>query len=154
MAKHTKGTKSTAIAHPSGKAAQVEQYESIDDGLLPDAEELAKYQALDPTIIEWIKTRAEKEQDMRHRFMDGKISISNSALNKSFALDLTILIISLIVLCGGMTFSYFLILKDKSIAGGIFGGSTLLFAVNSILNFRKAVSNSKKTTPTPVKTSK
>jgi uncharacterized membrane protein len=147
MAKYTKGNKQTALVHGNKSGAQVEQYESVDDGLLPDADELVKYKALDPTIIDWIKERAEKEQEMRHRFMDNKMAISNSALNKGFILDITILIISLAVLSGGMVFSYLLISQGKAIAASLFGGGALLFAVNSILNFRKAVSNSKKVAP-------
>lgn len=147
MAKYTKGNKHTAVLHGNNRGAQVEQYESVDDGLLPDAEELAKYKELDPNIIEWIKIRAEKEQEMRHRFMDSKMAMSNSALRKGFSLDILILIISVIVLCGGMVFSYFLISQGKELAASLFGGGTLVFAVNSILNFRRAVINNKKISP-------
>lgn len=142
MAKHSRGTKISN--HPQALNHQVEQYESIDDNLLPDPEDLAKYHALDPTMIEWIKTRAEKEQDMRHRFMDEKINLTKSAIKKGYTLDMSILVISFLVLCLGMTLTYLLLIKGCIITGSLFGGGTLIFAVNAILNFRKASNNNSK----------
>jgi len=35
-------------------------------GPLPAASEMARYKEIDPTLIEWLKIRADKEQDFRH----------------------------------------------------------------------------------------
>ena len=144
MAKQSNKVKHTQVTGQNEIANQIEQSVSIDDSLLPDAEELTKLKLLDPNIIEWLKARAEKEQDMRHRYMDAKIDISKGSMNKSFTIDLIILIISFALLAGGMTYSYFLIIADKILPACILGGTTLVFAVNSILNFRKVVSVTKK----------
>lgn len=46
----------------------IEQNTIVDDSLLPSAEELEKLKQIDPSIIEWIMRRTEKEQDARIKF--------------------------------------------------------------------------------------
>ena len=42
--------------------------ESIDDRLLPSAEEIAKYKEADPELPAFIRETAKKEQEFRHRY--------------------------------------------------------------------------------------
>ena len=108
-----------------------------DDNLLPNPEELQKYQDLDSTMIEWIKNRCDKEQDARISFNNEKIIINKSLNNKLFTIDMTSIIASVLVVLSGMTMSCFLIYLGHILTGTIFGGSVIVFYAIRILNFRK-----------------
>lgn len=49
--------------------------ETFDDSLLPDAAEIQKLHAIDPEILEWLKKRAEKEQEFRHETFQKRVDI-------------------------------------------------------------------------------
>lgn len=49
--------------------------EIFDDSLLPDATEIQKLSAIDPNIIQWLKERAEKEQEFRHNVFSKKVKM-------------------------------------------------------------------------------
>jgi len=49
--------------------------EVFDDNLLPDASEIKKLSELDPNIVQWLKERAEKEQDFRHKTYTSRIKL-------------------------------------------------------------------------------
>ena len=50
------------------KGGKLMQRESIDDTLLPDADELKKYKEIDPKVLDFILSRTSIEQDFRHQF--------------------------------------------------------------------------------------
>jgi len=137
MAKHTKQTRGKHLIGHQQQGVSFEQNESIDDGLLPEAEELARLKALDPTIIEWIKTRTEKEQDGRLDFNSRKMALLEGGTKKTFQIDVYTITCAFIVILTGMVFSAYLIEKGLEITGSVFAGLTLVFAANAFLNFRK-----------------
>lgn len=137
MAKHTKQTRGKHLISNQASGVSFEQNESIDDGLLPEAEELAKLQALDPNIIEWIKARTEKEQDGRLDFNSRKMTLLEGGTRKAFQIDIYTITCALIVILAGMAVSVYLIEKGLTITGSIFAGATIVFAANAFLNFRK-----------------
>lgn len=108
-----------------------------DDNLLPSAEELLKYQSIDPKMIDWIKERCDREQEARINFNNEKIKLHKSTNNKLFTIDMTSIIASVIVVLAGIMMSTFLIYLNHVLAGTIFGGSVIVFYAIKVLNFRK-----------------
>jgi len=109
----------------------IEQNTIVDNSLLPPSEELEKLKQIDPSIIEWIMRRAEKEQDNRLKFNDENmklyhkdIGITNTALWFAFTLAIAIL-----------AFAALFIYLGKEVAGTIFGGIGILFIIQSFLKF-------------------
>ncbi|QKJ28287.1 hypothetical protein HQ865_00440 [Mucilaginibacter mali] len=146
MAKQTHSTKQSHIVSQQGKGASFEQHESYDDSLLPEAVELSKLKELDPNIIDWIKSRTEKEQDARLDFNNRKMGLIESSTRKAFAIDMSTIIAAFLVLIAGMFFSAYLISQNMKVEGTVFGGVILIAVVNSFLNFRKNKPTEKKTT--------
>nr|WP_315202314.1 hypothetical protein [uncultured Flavobacterium sp.] len=128
MAKQSLTKKNTQIHHSNGRGVQQEQTEVFDDNLLPEACEIQALAVLDPNILEWLKSRAEKEQDFRHlahskrneiidRNVRGEISINKLGLTYAF-----------LIIVFGMAFSTFLIYLGHLISGTIFSGLTITYA--------------------------
>jgi len=138
MAKVSNKVQGKAIATRDGQQGTSFEHEAIfDDSLLPDATELAKLQELDPTIIDWIKNRTEREQDMRHEYTRRRLSIVEKGQTRAYTVDLVTIIVSFILMVLGMGLSGWFIHEDQVVIGTIFGGGTLVLAVRSFLNFRR-----------------
>lgn len=137
MAKQTRSSRQSRVISPQGRGDSIEQHESYDDSLLPDAGELARLQELDPDIMNWIKDRSAKEQDERILFNNRKISLIEGTARKAFAIDVLTILIAFLTIIAAMGFSAFLVYNNLKIEGTIFAGVVLLAIVNSFLNFRK-----------------
>ncbi|MDE6577944.1 MAG: hypothetical protein K2J82_03285 [Muribaculaceae bacterium] len=103
----------------------VEHNTMYDDNLLPSAEELAKLNAIDPSIIPWIQKRTEIEQEARIEFNKKRLKLPFREMTWA-GIDTTLGLI----FCAGiiilfMWLSYNLIMSDHEIIGGIFGGLDL-----------------------------
>ena len=108
-----------------------------DDNLLPNPEELAKYQQLDPGMIEWIKGRCDLEQKSRIDFNNERLRLTSSAHSKAFTIDIMTIIFSVIVVLAAMAFSYLLIMKSHILSGSLFAGGTVILYGIRMLSFRK-----------------
>lgn len=141
MGQRQRSTKGVSLPH--GKGAAFEHNETVDDSLLPKAEELAKLKAIDPTIIEWIKQRTEKEQDSRLKFNEDQMDLLRKHTLWVHWLDLAAMLFALLVVFGGMAFSWLLISNDHTVGGSLFAGGTLLAAANVFFRIRKKRNGSK-----------
>jgi uncharacterized membrane protein len=107
-----------------------------DDNPLPNATELEALKAIDPDLIKWITTRADKEQEHRHNTINTKLKVLKSSETNSNVVNVLGLIFSFIFLIGGMAGSIYLIIQGFSIQGSIFGG-IILIAGATILRSKK-----------------
>lgn len=137
MAKQVRQTRGVNVPTPSGRGTTFEHQESIDDSLLPDANELSKLKELDSNIIEWIKDRTAKEQDARLDFNNRKMTLLEKSSSRSYKIDLFTIICAFLIILLGMLFSYVLIEKGLTTVGSIFAGATIILAANAFLNFKK-----------------
>ena len=80
MAKQTRDTQIV-----STKGGKLMQRESIDDTLLPDADELKKYKEIDPKVLDFILSRTSIEQDFRHQFNEK--ALAEQTTNNGFELN-------------------------------------------------------------------
>lgn len=125
MTKHKREIK----AAQTKELQRVEHTEEIDDNLLPDAEEIAKLANIDPTILTWLKSRAEKEQDFRHSFASSRIKLTNDYEQRQHnTLRIGLLIYGLLVV-GCLYGAYSLITKGLNVQGTIFGSAAVVLAV-------------------------
>lgn len=108
-----------------------------DDNLLPNPEELAKYQQLDPGMIEWIKNRCDLEQKSRIDFNNERLKLTASAHKKAFSVDVMTIIFSAAVVLSAMAFSYALIMESHVLSGSLFAGGTVILYGIRMLSFRK-----------------
>ena len=121
----------------AGSKVLLEQQTVVDDSLLPSSEELSKLKEIDPTIVSWIMTRTEKEQDARIKFNQDNMKLAHRDQKLSYAYDFSALICSLVIVFGAMAASVFLILKGETIAGTIFAGLSISVIVKYFLGSRK-----------------
>lgn len=113
----------------SGKnGLTVEHNSVIEDNLLPAAEELAKLNAIDSSIITWIKERTAIEQDARIEFNKERIKLAGKDLNCVHVYNFMALVFAFIVLISAMFFSYALITKGMGVEGTCFAGGTIIIA--------------------------
>ena len=140
MGKHSR----KITAAKQGDRHGLQQIDEIDDNLLPDAEEIAKLQALDPDIVSWLKARAEQEQSFRHSAHNERIRIiekqdkreHNTARMGLFSYVL------LVIICIGA--SFILLRENHHLEGSVFGGAAGLLAFAVLLGRRpKKTTNSK-----------
>lgn len=138
MGKQSKSVKGM-VAQPNqgGRIAAYEHQENYEDNLLPEAQELAKLKDVDPTLLPWLISRIEKEQDSRLSFNDRQVGLLEKETKRNYNLTTTSLWLAFAVTLTGMGFSAYLVSHDLAVAGTIFAGVTLLSVVTGFLNFRK-----------------
>lgn len=125
--RRTLGTRKDTIAH------QIEQSVTSDDNLLPDADEVERYHAIDPTILDWLKEKAGQEQDFRHKIYSERLSLVVSNEQRIHLLNIVGLCFGFVFLIMGLCLSVYLILKGCSIAGSVFTGFTLLMGAGLLI---------------------
>jgi len=117
------------IAGKNGVA--IEQKTIVDDNLLPSAEELEKLKQVDPSIIEWIMRRTEKEQDARIKFNSENMQI----FHKNIGITRTALWLAFILAIAVLSLGGLFIYLGKEVAGTIFGGVGVFIVIQSFLKF-------------------
>jgi len=137
MAKQHRSVRQNQVASGNGRGVSYEQHESYDDSLLPEAAELARLKDIDPTIIDWIKARTEKEQDSRLDFNARKMDLIEASTNKAYRIDCLTSTYAFIIVIAGMFLSCFLIKEGQILTGTFFAGGTIIWAASLFLNFRK-----------------
>ncbi|MGQ1929836.1 hypothetical protein [Ornithobacterium rhinotracheale] len=120
------------IKSPQGQGQMIE--EIFDDNLLPDASEVERLYKMDPKILEWLKSSAEKEQDFRHKIYKEKVDLVRRADSGDRIINLLGLIFSFVIVIGGMLFSAYLISLGHLVLGSIFGGTIIVSIVGSFLS--------------------
>ena len=110
---------------------QVQQQTIVDDSPLPSSEELIKLKEIDPTIIEWIKQRAEKEQEARIDFNKDRMKLAKSEHN----IVKTSLYLAFITVMALSIFSGLLVYNGMETVGTIFGGVSVIACVQAFLKF-------------------
>ncbi|NPA46022.1 MAG: hypothetical protein GXO24_02285 [Chlorobi bacterium] len=129
MTKRKRQTK----AVQEGKRVGLQIHEEYDDSLLPAPEELKKYKELDPNIIEWIKTRAQKEQEFRHHFQNERLRLTEKQIENEAYINKWGLIFAFLIMLISIPTSAYLILSGMTIAGSILGGVVLSGVVIAFL---------------------
>jgi uncharacterized membrane protein len=118
-----------------------------NDLSLPDAEELEKYQRLDPALVPWLIERSGREQDFRHESHRRKLTVREKNARSDRRLNGWGMVSAFIIFMAGMGIGGFLIYKDHSITGSIFSGVTLVAGAGLFL-----ARNTEKTKPTQLET--
>lgn len=108
--------------------------EIFDDNLLPDASEIEKLQALDPKIMEWLKSSAEREQNFRHSVYTERLNLVKRADRGDRWVNILGLIFSFIIVLSGMVFSAFLIYEGHEVLGSIFAGGLIISIISLFLS--------------------
>lgn len=117
--------------------------EVFDDNLLPDATEIEKLYKIDPNIMQWLKERAEKEQEFRHTSFHTKLRLVRKTESGLRKINYFGLFFSFVLLLAGMYLSYTMIMSDHEVLGSVFSG-TILLAIASIFMNKVQSNNTKK----------
>jgi predicted nucleic acid-binding Zn-ribbon protein len=116
---------------------QAEESTIQDNSLLPAADELKRLVAIDKDLLEWIKRRAEIEQDERVSFNKHRIEEYRLQGKRTYTINLISLLMAFIIIAGGGTASVFLAVNGLYIEGSILGGVTLVAAAGVFLKKNK-----------------
>ena len=106
--------------------------------VLPDADELGKYQKLDPGIVQWLMDHASQEQSFRHQSHNRKLTIRELNAASDRRLNGWGMFCGLLIFLGGMGLSGLLVYLGHSVAGPIFGGVTLIGGAALFVNRNSA----------------
>ena len=139
-----KGSRKQQVVKSGGKQGHLLE-ETFDDSLLPDVNEIEKLTALDPNILQWLKDRAEKEQEFRHSIVREKIDLVKKNDRGTRWINYSGLFFSFMIIGGGMFISYLLIINSFEVIGTIFTGVILLGIVSIFMS--KVKSNNQEKTP-------
>lgn len=110
-----------------------------DDNLLPAADELAKLNALDPGIVQWVKQRTEIEQNARIKFNLRRTALAFREINYSAFISLVGILCVVTIISGVFYLSYDLIMNGHEYAGTALGGGDVggLLMIISKFKLRK-----------------
>jgi uncharacterized membrane protein len=133
MGKHQRNIK----AAKGGNLQRFEQSEVFDDNLLPDANEIEKLHLIDPDIIHWLKNRAEKEQDFRHKAYENRTVLVDKSNRRDHNTSRLALIIYFLLVLSCVAASFFLIREGHRLQGSIFGGAAALLALAVLITRRQ-----------------
>lgn len=128
MAKQTRSQKQVKVQSTAGSGFHHENTEVFDDNLLPDASEISALSQIDPNIIEWLKDRAEKEQDFRHEITKERTEILKCDIRGVRRINTLGMTYAFIIIMAGMVFSGYLISLGHLLTGSIFSGLTVIYA--------------------------
>jgi uncharacterized membrane protein len=143
MSKAQKVVKHTNIQQPNSSGHQIEHSETVDDNLLPDAIEIQRLHQIDPNILDWLKCRAEKEQDFRHKAYNDKMAVLHKNEGNNRTLNTMGLIAAFLIFTLGLLLAYFLVIGGYTITASIFTGVVLISAASLFIT-RKPNNNSNK----------
>ena len=132
----SKQAKQTKIRLANG-IVQAEENTLHDNSLLPMADELERLVAIDKHILEWIKERAEMEQDARISFNNNRIQEYRMQGKRTHVVNMTSLFMAFVIIVAGGIASVFLAVNGSSIEGSILGGVTLVAAAGVFLRKNK-----------------
>lgn len=137
MSKHSREIR----AHKSHQSQQLQHKEEFDDNLLPDAEEIQKLSLIDPDIIQWLKTRGEKEQEFRHTAVQQRFKLTDKHnAREHFTARLGILIYFFLV-AGVSYLSYDLLQHNHNTSGTIFGSAAVILALAVLISKKSGSTN-------------
>ena len=108
--------------------------EIVDDNLLPDADEISKLSKIDPEIMQWLKERAEKEQEFRQKAFMERLELVKKNERGSRWINYAGLLFSFLLLGGGMYSSYLLIMAGHTLVGTLFSGVVLITVASMFLS--------------------
>lgn len=140
-----KKAEQTRVAHKEDTLA-VEQTSIYDDSLLPPAEELARLKEIDPDAVNWIKQRAEIEQDARIKFNNDKIRLMEKNMTYVFRQNLICILVSFVIIICGIACSAHFVSKGLNVEGTIFGSGTIVLAGMIFMRWPTTHGNNDKTT--------
>jgi uncharacterized membrane protein len=137
MSKQAKQTK----INLSRGIVQDEENTFLDNSLLPMADELERLVAIDKDLLEWIKKRAEIEQDERIKFNNHRMLEYRMQGKRTHFVSVISLLMAYTIIVGGGIASVFLALNESPIEGSILGGVTLVAAAGVFLRKNKQTNN-------------
>lgn len=124
--------------HINKNTTLLKQHTIIDEtAFLPPASELAEYKKVDEKAIEWIKERAEKEQEARIKFNESRVRLAEKELtgrNTTAYISIIAIIIIVILFIG---FAFYLVNKGYDTKGTLFGSGTILLFIYYLFNIKK-----------------
>jgi len=127
MSKQYKDTRAVVQGH----RGEIVQQVTLDDSLLPSAEELEKLKLVNPELISWIMRQTEKEQDTRLHFNTEQMRLAHREQGTRQGSMWLAFVISVLLLCLSGVF----IFLEKELAGTVFGGVGVIFIVQGFLKF-------------------
>lgn len=119
----------TNVQNSDSSGHQIQHKEYVDDNLLPDADEIAKLYAIDPTIMDFLKETSKAEMEFRHGYYYERLDIAERKERGKRRINYLGMTFAFILLLVGMCFSAMLIYLGHTITGSIFSGATILSGV-------------------------
>ena len=107
---------------------------TVDDSVLPPAQELASYKEIDPDIVRFLMDSASLEQRHRHEMDISKLKMVRKSESRTFGMNwwgMFFAFLSVLVLSGLAAFALYL---DRPWFAGIFGFSALIAIVSIFVN--------------------
>src|SRR5882724_7750247 len=109
------------------------EYQLSGEHLLSDPEKMRRLQKINPNLVLWIMERSVREQQSRHNLNMSKLALIEGEQTRLFRVDVLTIFCAFFLMGVGMVLSYLLLSMGLTITGGVFAGSTIIFAALSFL---------------------
>jgi len=110
----------------------------LQESLLPSPDDLAKFKAIDESIVKWMMQYTDKEQSIRVMAVESNVKNDSEKISiakKEQSIVLTSLWLAFAIAISFIALSGILIYSGMEIAGSIFGGAALILCVQAFLKF-------------------
>lgn len=137
MAKQQINKKEIKVATQEGVGQQYEQVVTVDDNLLPTPKELAEYQTINPSIIDFLLETSKKEQEHRHKVEDEKIRIVRKSENRMASINWWGMFFAFLTMAFFIGLAAFALYLDKPWFAGISAFGTMVAAMSLFIDKEK-----------------
>jgi uncharacterized membrane protein len=131
----SKGKVQHTQARAGGTAVQ-QVHAEFDDSPLPPSQELERYSAIRPDLVDFFKEMSKAEMAHRHDIVDREIKLKEGGAKKLFTIDILTLLFAFSIIMGGGVATFYFVTHGFAVASTLFGGATIVLAVRAFLNFK------------------
>ena len=130
MAKQSIKRSETHVSTSNGVGNQLEQTVTVEDSSMPSPEELTKYIAIDPKILDYFIAASEKEQEHRHCSDMKKLKIISNAERRTGRINFFGMFFAFLSIVVFMAVAGFALYLDHQWFAGFFGMTGLVAIVS------------------------
>lgn len=112
----------------------VKQNIVYDDALIPSAEEMEHYKAIDPGFVQWFMDNGTREQKARHADYNERYRLMHRSILSNDIFMVLLFVAFLVFVC----LSTYLIINDKRIEGSIFAIASFASILTLVLRDKRA----------------
>ena len=137
MGKHSVKRTNATLQRPDAEGTLIEEHIVIDNNPMPSADELAKYQEVDPGLVSYFQRIPDEERIFRHEVARQRVDLlarENKRGHRERLLGQVFAFLSLLVFLAITAWALYL---DKAWLAGLFSTLSIAGIVSAFINGKK-----------------